>query len=100
MQYLAMRPAHRRKPVGFPQHLGELGIDMAFVVALMRDHLVLNQPVRLGDQRGGALGDGIVERVDDRPQPVETAEQREMIVMQFAARLRGHASAAAAGLPA
>ena len=34
MQYFAMRPAHRRKPVGLPQHLGEfvglgaLGADL------------------------------------------------------------------------
>ena len=68
---------------------------MAFVVALMRDHLLLNQDVGFGNQRGGALRVGIVEGIHDRPQPVEATEQREMIMMQLAARRGGHAPAAA-----
>ena len=49
MQDLAVRPAHGGEAVALPQDLGELWIDVALVVALMRDHLLLNHLVRLGD---------------------------------------------------
>ena len=92
MQDLAMRAAHGGEAVALPENLGELRIDVALVVALVDDHLLLNHLVRFGDQRGRALRDGVIERIDDRSQPVEFADQRQVIAMQLASGRRGHAS--------
>jgi len=68
MQYLAARLAHGGKTMALLQNPGEPRIDVALVVALVRDHLLLNHLVRLHDQCGAARWRGIVEPVDDRSQ--------------------------------
>jgi hypothetical protein len=55
MQDLAVRSAHGGKAVALLENAGKLRIDIAFVVALMRDHLLLNHLVGLRDQCRTAL---------------------------------------------
>jgi hypothetical protein len=68
MQYLAARLTHGGKTMALLRNPGEPRIDVALVVALVRDHLLLNHLVRLHDQCGAARWRGIVEPVDDRSQ--------------------------------
>jgi hypothetical protein len=90
MEDLAVRPAHGGKAVALLENPGKLRIDMAFVVALVRDHLLLNHLVGLRDQRRAVLWRGVVERIDDRSEPVEVADQRDVVAMQLASRRGGH----------
>ena len=59
----------------------KLRIDIPFVVALMRDHLLPNNLVGLRDRRRAVLCRGVIERIDDRSQPIEVADQRNVVAM-------------------
>ena len=96
MQDFAMRPAHRRKAVALPQDHGKFRVDLSLVVTLMRDHLLLDHLVGLGDQGGRVFRVDVVQGVDDRSQPVEMAEQHQVIAMQLAPGRGGDAPAGAA----
>jgi len=78
-----MRAAHRRKAVVLAQKPGEPWVDRSFVVAFVHDHLLLNDTVGFGDQRRAAMRRLVIERIGDRPQPVEMDDQRLVIAAQF-----------------
>ena len=74
-----MRPGHRQQPVGFPEHLGQLGIEMAFSSSCSCATTSARM-IEFASAISAAVRpqDSIVERIDDRSQPVEITEQRQM----------------------
>ena len=60
-----MRPAHGGEAVALLENADNLRIDIAFVVALMRNHLPLNDRVGFVDQSDRNLGRRIVKRIGD-----------------------------------
>ena len=84
VQYFAVRAAHGRQPSTIAgQEPRDRRIDVAFVVALMRNHLLLNDRVGFVDQSDGGLGRSVVKRVGDVAQAIKAMTKRDVIVPQL-----------------
>jgi hypothetical protein len=69
-----MRPAHGREAVILLQDSGKPRIDLALIVSLMLDHLLLDHVVSLQDQPRAKHRLGIIKCIRDRPQLVKILE--------------------------
>ena len=59
------------------------GVDAALVVALVFDHLLLDNGICFHNQRGCVVGGHVVQLVGDRSQPVQAADERNVVVTHF-----------------
>ena len=86
VQYFAVRAAHGRQPGTIAgQEPRNRRIDVTFVVALMRNHLPLNDRVGFVDQSDRNLGRRIVKRIGDVAQAIKTMTKRDVIMPQLLA---------------
>ena len=81
MQYFTVRATHGRQSGAIPgEKACNFRIDLAFVVALMGYHLLLNDRVGFVDQRDGSLRRSIVKCVGDVAQAIKAMSERDVIV--------------------
>jgi len=83
MLNFAVRPAHRGETVVFPEDLGKLGINIAFVITLMCDDLSLNNRIGFDNHRCSFVFLSVVERIGDRSQPLQAAEQFDVTELKL-----------------